>query len=164
MKLFISQTSQAGAALFLVRDELGLPQYHVTDRCQGAGEYLDVKDEEQRLLACIRRRELLFMTGYLITVAGRDSATVIQSLSNGRLLLRCVGKHWRLRGDVRTREFDLVDEEERIRMVHCKRWGTWGDGYELNITYPEDVLLCLCVALCVDCTVTGDGETAIAIN
>jgi uncharacterized protein YxjI len=32
-----------------------------------------------------------------------------------------------------------------------KAWFTWGDFYELEITEPQNELLCLCVALAIDC-------------
>lgn len=39
-----------------------------------------------------------------------------------------------------------------------KAWFIWGDSYELEIFNPENELLCLCVALAVDCAMAQDND------
>ena len=37
---------------------------------------------------------------------------------------------------------------------------SWGDSYELNITDNQNELMCLCVALAVDCALAAQNAAA----
>ena len=41
-----------------------------------------------------------------------------------------------------------------------KKWFSWGDSYELDIADQRNELLCLCVALAVDCALAMQNAAA----
>ena len=47
-------------------------------------------------------------------------------------------------------EYSLEDYKG-IVMSMSKHWFTWGDSYELDIVDPDNEVLCLCIALAIDC-------------
>ena len=57
---------------------------------------------------------------------------------------------WRLDGDFFAHEYSLIDGSNTI-MKLSRKWFTWGDSYELDIADNQDPLLCLSIALAVDC-------------
>jgi uncharacterized protein YxjI len=63
---------------------------------------------------------------------------------------RLEGTPWRLEGDFWAHEYSLNDNERQVMRL-SKKWFTWGDSYELDIADPNDEVICLCVALAVDC-------------
>lgn len=163
MRLIIKRCKQDYRARFLILDELGGEKYHVLGEQKSRGGALFVMNGE-REMAQIRQRGFLFFTGYGISIAGIRCATVIQNLYNLHTMLRISGVDWSLRGDIHARNFDLVDREGKIIMTHAKRWGMWGDGFEIIVSRPEYELVCLCVALCIDWVIPMDGSTVVAIN
>ena len=58
---------------------------------------------------------------------------------------------WRMLGDFWSHEYSLSDHAGRTVMSLSKAWFTWGDSYRLDIPNPHNELLCLCIALAVDC-------------
>ena len=73
-------------------------------------------------------------------------------------------------------KFAVMDEYERDwqheyavssnqgEIMHIsKAWLTWGDFYELDINNPQDELLCLCIALAIDC-ISADAAGASAAS
>jgi len=44
----------------------------------------------------------------------------------------------------------IYDGQNEIMRI-SKKWFTWGDSYELDIFDPQNEILCLCVALAIDC-------------
>lgn len=163
MRLIIKQCKQDYRARFLVLDESGEEKYHVLGEQKSRGGTLYVQVGES-VLAQVRQRRFLFFTGYGIFLAGINCATVIQNLYNLHTMLRVSGVDWSVRGDIRTHNFDLVDRVGQVVMTHAKRWGVWGEGYEINLFCPEYEMICLCIALCIDWVVPVDGATVVAIN
>ena len=45
-----------------------------------------------------------------------------------------------------------------------KAWLTWGDAYERDISDPQIELLCLCVALAIDCINTDTSDAAASVS
>jgi len=39
---------------------------------------------------------------------------------------------------------------------------TWGDSYELNITDDQNELMCLCIALAVDCALASQSTATVS--
>ncbi|MDP4119637.1 MAG: hypothetical protein Q8876_01065, partial [Bacillota bacterium] len=60
------------------------------------------------------------------------------------------GISWHIRGDLLTKNYDIVDIDNSVIMSHCVRWGQFGDGYEINILSENREILCLCVAICLN--------------
>ena len=72
---------------------------------------------------------------------------------------RVEGLSWRLSGDFWAHEYSLADSGRQIMRL-SKQWFTWGDSYELNIADSKDALLCLCIALAVDCAMASQNSSA----
>lgn len=164
MRLIIIQDKEDYRACFRVLDGSGEEKYRVTGERNQKGATLCVQDRQSVVMAMLRQRNFLFLSGYSISVSGNNCASVIQNLYSMRTLLRVRGADWSLRGDLRLRSFDVLDENHSVVMSHAKRWGVWGDGYELNIFRPECELLCLCIALCIDYAVPLEEGSVVAIN
>lgn len=164
MKLFIKQSKEGYEERFLVLDEQGKIQYRVMGERERKNSILSIQDEEGRQLLTIRQRDYMIVTGYILSVPEASGATLIQNMYNGHTLLRVCGARWRFRGNLSMRNFDVLDEGGYVRMTHCKRWGPWGDGYEINVAAGKYERLCVGIALCIDNQVQSDGGTVVAIN
>ena len=69
------------------------------------------------------------------------------------------GLNWKLEGDIWAHEYSLFNGGE-LMMCLSKHWFTWSDSYELDITYPEHELLCLCAAPAVDCAMADASNNS----
>ena len=163
VKLYLKPFGVDEHARFAVLDELGHAKCTVLGEFTAAGGNLYILDEAGTTLAHIKQRNILFVTRYLIT-AGGENISLIQSMNASRPFTRLTGVVWQLRGDLQTRNFDVIDVDHSVVMTHGKRWTQWGDCYEITVTAPENELLCTCIAVCIDNTVIIGGEKTVAVN
>lgn len=57
-----------------------------------------------------------------------------------------------MKGDFWEHNYVMHDNRNEIMRLN-KAWFTWGDSYELEILDPQNEILCLSIALAVDCAV-----------
>lgn len=149
MKLYIKQKVFSWRDRFFVKDETGHDKYVVEGTFFTWGRKLHVYDSKGKEVAFIRRKVFSFLPKYYIEI---NSKTVMLSKNWSfiRPRFHLVGLPWTMEGDFWAHEYTLKENQERI-MEMSKHWFTWGDSYELDIKNPDNELVCLCIALTVDC-------------
>ncbi|TAH69432.1 MAG: hypothetical protein EWM47_07190 [Anaerolineaceae bacterium] len=59
-----------------------------------------------------------------------------------------------MEGNFWAHDYVMYDDSNNYEIMRMRKaWFTWGDSYELEIFNRDNELLCLCVALAVDCAV-----------
>lgn len=159
MKLYIKDTAQGGDTRFLIYDELGYIKYKVTIKHTALTCKLDVYDSFGKRVAKIRARDIVILRTYSIA-ASKTRIKVIGRLTDAVPAFSISGISWLFRGDIVGRNFDIINVDKSVVANHCARWGSFGSGYEVNITDPGRGLLCICVCLCIDTLVMGDIKFA----
>jgi uncharacterized protein YxjI len=89
---------------------------------------------------------------YFIEINGAVVATVVKDFTFFRPSYHLEGLPWQMEGDFWAHEYTMHDGQRQI-MRMSKAWFMWGDSYELEIFDPQNEILCLAVALAVDCAV-----------
>jgi len=64
---------------------------------------------------------------------------------------------WQLDGNFWEHEYSMTDGMQTI-MSLSKKFFTWGDSYELDMSDSTNELLCLCVTLAVDCVLEAQSS------
>ncbi|OJU09479.1 MAG: hypothetical protein BGN88_10170 [Clostridiales bacterium 43-6] len=85
-------------------------------------------------------------------------ATVVKDFTFFRQSYHVEGLPWQMEGDFWAYDYVMYDGQFEIMRMK-KAWFTWGDSYELTIYHPQNEILCLSVALAVDCAMAQE-ETA----
>ena len=154
MKLYIKQKVFSFVDRFTIKDESGADAYLAVGEFLSLGKKLNIYDGadtgSQQPLARIEQRLMSFTTRFGIMVRGSHVTDMVRKITFFTNDYRLEGLHWHLEGDFLAHEYSLMDGRNIIMQI-SRKWFTWGDSYELEINDNYDPLLCLCIALAVDC-------------
>jgi len=156
MILYLKQQVFSWRDRFYVKDEAGIDCYYVEGEIFSWGKKLHIYDISGREVAFIRQKVMSWLPKYFVEIQGRVVCEIVKEFTFFKPSYRLDGtpaSPWaalRVDGDFWAHEYSLYDGQRQI-MHLSKKWFTWGDSYELDIAQVQDELLCLCVALAVDC-------------
>ena len=157
MKLYIKQKVFSWRDRFFAKDESGVDRYAVEGEIFTWGKKLHVYDVNASEVAFIRQKVWSWLPRYIVEIGGSVVCEIVKEFTLIKPRYRLEGLSWRLDGDLWAHEYSLTDAGRQIMRL-SKKWFTWGDSYELDIADPRDELLCLCVALAVDCALEAQNN------
>ncbi|MDR1690040.1 MAG: LURP-one-related family protein [Clostridiales bacterium] len=152
MKLYLKQKVFSWRDRFFVKDETGSDRYAVEGELFSWGKKLHIYSADGEESAFIRQKLISLMPRYYVEIGGDVICEIVKEFTFFKPSYRVDGLAWHLKGDIWAHDYVLyssVGEEMRI----SKEWFTWGDSYVIDVTNPANELLCLCVALAVDCAI-----------
>lgn len=152
MKLYMKQKVFSWSDKFDVTDEDGAERYYVEGELFSWGKKLHIYDNRGREVAFIRQKLVSWLPRYFVEIDGVTVASVVKELTFLRSSYRVEGLPWKMEGNFWEHDYVMHDNSREVMRL-SKAWFTWGDSYQLEIFDPEKELLCLCVALAVDCAV-----------
>lgn len=153
MKLYMKQKVFSWADKFNVADEHGVTRYSAEGELFSWGKKLHIYNNTGREVAFIRQKVMSWLPRYYVEIDGVTVASVVKEFTFFKQAYRLEGLPWRMEGDFWAHDYVMYDDSNHEIMRMRKAWFTWGDSYELEIHDPENAILCLCVALAVDCAV-----------
>ena len=150
MKLYIKQKPFSWRDRFFIKDEYGNDRYYAEGELFSWGRKLHVYlAQEGYEIAFIRQKVWSFRPRYFIEINGQ-TFPIVREFTFFRPRFYLEGVDWAMEGDFLRHEYTMGDRGGLI-MRMSKHWFTWGDSYELEIFDPRNELLCLTVALAIDC-------------
>ena len=155
MKLYIKQKVFSWRDRFAICDDDGQPRWFAQGEFFSWGRKLHVFNTANQEVAFIRQKLLSFLSRYFIEING-NTYTFVKEFTLLKPRFRLEGTDWTAAGNFLAHEYTVTNGTERILSI-SKKWFTWGDTYELDIPNPENELLCLCIALTIDC-MNADSE------
>jgi len=153
MKLYIKQKVFSFTDRFAIKHEDGTDAYFAVGRFFTIGKHLEVfegANTDAVPAARIQQRLMSLTTRFGIEVRDNHVADMVRKFTMFSNDYRLEGLPWHLEGDFFAHEYALMDGGNVIMQL-SRKWFTWGDSYELDIADDKDPLLCLCIALAVDC-------------
>ena len=157
MKLYLKQKVFSWRARFFIKDEDGNDCYNVEGEIFSLGRKLHVKDANGEQVATIHQKVIALMPRFFVEIDGREVCEIVKEMKLFKPSYRVEGLPWHVDGDFMGHEFSLHSPDGQI-MTLTKKWFSWGDSYELNITDPKDAVLCLCVTLALECVLQEQEE------
>ena len=151
MNLYIKQRVFSWRDRFYVKDERGYDRYYAEGEFFTWGKKLHIYNANGIELAFIRQKVFSFLPRFFVEIEDRVICEVVKEFTFFRQSYRLEGLPWHLNGDIWAHEYSLDDFNGQQIMRLSKQWFTWGDSYELEIADDRNELLCLCLALAVDC-------------
>jgi len=158
MKLYIKQKVFSWRDRFSVWDESQYDRWYAQGEIFTLGRKLHVYGANGVEVAFIRQKILSFLPRYFIEINGIEYEFV-RELSFLRPKYSIRNLDWKVDGNFWEHNYAVTDTHGDVMRI-SKAWLSWGDFYELDIIDDRNELLCLCVALAIDC-ITAD---AIASN
>ena len=162
-KFMMKQAHNGDKTRFLIYYENGTIAYRVTGEQQISGERLHMVKNEGEVVLSIKHKNAIFVNRYSIE-AGEKNIKLWQSMAAGVPVVQISKLSWHIRGDLLSRNFDVVNVDNSVEMIHCMRWGGWGDAYEIDIENEENELLCLAIGICIDHSLLGAEKNPVAAN
>jgi len=154
MNLYMKQKVFSWRDKFAVKDEAERDRWFAQGEIFTLGRKLHVYDAAGAEVAFIRQKLLSFLPRYYIEIGGREYEFVKElTLLRPRYTIRNLD--WSVEGNFFEHDYAVSDSRGEVMRI-SKAWFTWGDSYELAIADPQNELLCLCVALAIDC-ITADA-------
>jgi len=163
MKLYLKQKLFSWGDRFLAKDENGNDRFSIEGEIFTWGKKLHVYDRNGKKAAFIRQKVFSWRPRYVIEIGGRVVCEIVKEFTLLKPSYRLEGTSWRLSGNFWAHDYSL-DDGRRNLMRLSKKWFSWGDSYELNIADPNNELLCLCVALAVDCVLDSESNANSSYN
>jgi len=154
MKLYIKQKVFSFVDRFTIKDESGADVYSAAGEFLSLGKKLNIYEgssmDAMWPVARIEQRLMSLTTRFGIIVRGDHVTDMVRKFTFFTNEYRLEGMHWHLEGDFLAHEYSLMDGHSTVMRL-SRKWFTWGDSYELDIANGHDPLLCLSIALAVDC-------------
>ena len=131
-------------------DEDDSDLYFVESKILSLGKKLTVLDPSGNTIANINEKFLTFLPKFDILVNDTYVASVKKHLSFLKPRYSLEGPGWSIDGDFLEHNYTISYMDTVIATI-MKKWMTWGDSYEIEVTDPKDALFAACVVVCIDC-------------
>ena len=148
MKYYIKQDVFTFGEYFVVNNQYGEDVYKVKGSFFKIPKEFVIYNLNDQVVAHIEKQMFRFLSHFDIHT-NNQTLTVKNNFSLFHTDISIVGSPWNLRGDFLSRNYSVVNGDHPI-MTLQKHWFTWGDSYELDIANPNDLVLCLAIAIIVD--------------
>lgn len=149
MKLYIKRDVSDEKSRFSVLDSDCKEKYRIEKVRSVFGEKLAILDKEKITCLTIRRFALFFFDVFYISTKN-ESYYLLLSKSQGNIRCKFYAISWRIRGDLVTKSFDIMDADNTVVATHIKRWGCGGAGCELNVFDKSRELFALAAVTCIN--------------
>ena len=154
LKLYIKQKVFSFVDRFTIKNEYGADAYSAVGEFFTIGKKLNVYEgtntDTLMPVARIEQQLMSFTTRFGIIVRGHHVTDMVRKITLFSNDYKLEGLPWHLDGDFFAHDYCLLDGCNPIMRI-SRQWFTWGDSYELDIADNQDPLLCLSIALAVDC-------------
>lgn len=144
MKLYIKRDKTVNNSLFIVFDQFCNEKYFVT----GSKDKLCVSDVFGNHCLNIYRMPLPKIKVFSISAGKNNIKFFVNTSKENSCYFYGIG--WRIRGNIFTKSFDIVDAENYVVATHGKDFSKCSDGYGLTVNNEDMELFCLATALCVN--------------
>jgi len=153
LKLYIKQKVFSFVDNFTIKNEDGTDAYSAVGEFFTLGKKLNIYEintTSHMPAARIEQRLMSLTTRFGIIVHGNHVTDMVRKITLFSNDYKLENMPWHLEGDFLAHEYRLMDNHNTIMQL-SRKWFTWGDSYELDIANNQDPLLCLSIALAVDC-------------
>jgi len=152
MQLYMKQKIWSIGDHFTVRDNQDQDRWFVQGEVFSFGKRLHIMDTNNVERALLWQKVWSFLPCYNIEVHGIVIGQVVKDFTFLKPHYHVEGMPLELSGDYLSHEYSLSENGIPIMRI-SKQWFTWGDSYLLDLSDQADELVCLCIALAVDCAV-----------
>ena len=146
VKIYLQRDNSDMYSRFEAYDDRGELIYRVRGRVTPSGESIAVTDDRDETLCKIRRLGFSALSVFRIR-AGSDSVGLNVAVAGGRATARFRGISFRLRGDIMTGSYEILDADNSLI---CAVSANIPKGcILLTVDMPERELLCIAAAVCI---------------
>lgn len=161
MKLYMKQKVFSWKDKFHIFDENQEEKYYAESEVFTLGKKLHVYKGENEV-CFIHQKLLSFLPKFYLNVNGEDVAEVIKDFTFFHSEYTVNGLDWVVVGDFTSHEYTIKNSNSDIIATISKKWLSWGDTYEINITNEKDEVYALSIVLIIDAILAQQAAAASA--
>jgi uncharacterized protein YxjI len=152
MKLYIKQKVFTFADRFTVKNEAGADVYTAVGELFTLGKKLNIFEGTNTHIpaARIEQKVMSWTTRFSIILRGNHVTDMVRKVTLFSNNYKLEGLPWHMEGNFLGHDYRLMYAHHTIMQL-SRKFISWGDSYELDIADNQDPLLCLSIALAVDC-------------
>jgi uncharacterized protein YxjI len=150
MRLYAKEKVFTLTDKFRFFDENENDVYLVEGKFWSFTKQLTMTDALSNEVALIKEQFFTWMPKFHVFVGGVEVAEIRKQFTFFKPKYSIDCKGWEIQGDFLNHDYSIMKGDYQIATIH-KRWLTWGDTYEINITDPADAVLVCSIVLCIDC-------------
>ncbi len=156
MKLYIkSSVDNGNYGKICIYDNLLKQKYCVDISHSVLGMKLDLYNENNKKVAKIRQRDIVFNKTYRISSSNRIIKVVAKFLETGPKF--CIkGINWEFNGNLLKKDFRVIENSSKTEIMRQRIASSNIHGFELDIENIENEIICICIALCIDTLLIND--------
>jgi len=149
MKLYIKQKVFSIGAKFDITDEQGNQQYFCKGKAISFGKKFKIFDNNNQIVVDIKQKHFKLMPTYKITASGK-TITMKKKFTLARAAFVFQGVNWSVQGDFMAHNYKILSDGGFPVITINKKYMSFGDSYEMDISDGQDVLLALGTAIVID--------------
>lgn len=150
MKLYITQKPFTWGGKYHVRDEDGKLKYTVAGNIQTFARRLCVFNSDNCEIATVGQKRWCLYPNFCVYRNGKIVAEIKRGISFLRPKYIVDGPNWTVDGDFCAHKYTIYHGDKVIAEIR-KAWMSWGDNYEIDISYPKDEIVLLVTVIVIDC-------------
>lgn len=164
MKLFLKQKLFSFAGEFTIKDEFENVRYTARAQLFSWGRKYRVYDLLDQEVIYVEQKLFSFLPTYFIYLHGEEVATIKKEFTFFRPKYKLYAQGWNVDGDWIEHNYVITHNQQTIATID-KEWFTWSDTYTLDINDEQHELMCLAIAIAIDCVLdSNNAATASATN
>lgn len=160
MKLYIKQKVFSWGDKFSVLDENGDSRYYVEGKVFSLAKQLHVKDNFGNEVAFIKQKAFSLLPRFYVYKDEIEVAEIVKQFTFLRQKYSISKLGWQVDGDFGAHNYQLLNSDGSQIAIISKRWLSWGDTYEIEITDLVDEVITLAVVLAIDCVLAANSAAA----
>ncbi|MDP4179580.1 MAG: LURP-one-related family protein [Bacillota bacterium] len=157
MKLVIQQKVFSWGDKFTVMDEYGNVRYNVQGEAFSIGNKLHIYDTAQNEVAFIRQKVFSFKPRFYVFQGENQVAEIVKEFTFFHQKYSISGLNWDTEGSFSAHDYSISENGSPIVSIH-KKWFSWGDCYELDVSESANEIITLAVVLAIDCVMAADDN------
>ncbi len=149
MNLYLKQKVFSWGDKFTVYDEYGNALNYVQGEVFTLGKKLHILDLNGNEICYIYQKLLSWLPKYFISKNGSDIAEVKKEFTFFHQEYTVNGFGWNVTGDFFAHEYSITSQFGSVASI-SKKWFSWGDTYEIQISNDFNPIDVLAVVLVID--------------
>ncbi|MBR5683393.1 MAG: LURP-one-related family protein [Ruminococcus sp.] len=152
MKLYFKQRLFSFRQCTDIFDEHGNVMFTAEGEIFSLGRKMHIYDMDRCEVGFVQQKLLHFMPRFSVFINGQYMADVVKEFTLFSQNYCVEGLGWHIDGNVFAHDYRITCGGSYIASIH-KHWMSWGDSYEIDIAYEQDIVMALAVIIAIDCVI-----------
>lgn len=161
MRLYMKQKVFSLKDRFTIKNEAGEDVYTVEGKFISLGKKLHILDPNGEEVAFVKQELLTLLPKFTVEQHGEPVAQIQKKLSFLKPKYEVTGLDWTIEGNFFAHDYSIFSGDQEVVSLH-KKWMSWGDTYELDLSDAADPALVVAVVLAIDAVLDAQASAAAA--